>query len=392
MTMNGNCKAKMMPKPTPFSSLLLYTCLFLILHCHPVIGFIRKFQTTTTRAPPLSLSASPTPIPASGWPEKFPAKEHCSKCGLCETKFVSQVTNVCAFLNEGMARIDDLEEVVHFRKRHADISMAWSDNTPKKNTEADEGRFGVLHQPMMLARGVGIPEAQWAGCVTGIALAMLESQMVDAVVCIANKNNNNSSWSSPEPIVAKTREDVLRGRGVKPALAPSLRVLDEIQHDESIRKLLFCGVGCAVQAFRSIQDQLGLEQVYVLGTNCADNSPTPEAAQNLFKLEFNSTLPTFEAMNLCKISVCISRPMTITMSTFENPTLRFQEPLPRNPLLPRVWHVLIIPMLLPMLWWDTWRHLCNTILAWIHRSKPLPFAMHEELKWCKLLYIPTSCN
>lgn len=33
-------------------------------------------------------------------------------------------------------------------------------------------------------------------------------------------------------------------------------------------------------AFRAIQDELNLKAVYVLGTNCADNSPTPEAAQN----------------------------------------------------------------------------------------------------------------
>ena len=64
------------------------------------------------------------------------------------------------------------------------------------------------------------------------------------------------------------------------ALAPSLRVLDEIQKDTSITRLLFCGVGCAVQAFRAVQSQLGLDEVYVIGTNCADNSPTPEAARN----------------------------------------------------------------------------------------------------------------
>jgi hypothetical protein len=71
---------------------------------------------------------------------------------------------------------------------------------------------------------------------------------------------------------------VKRGRGVKPALAPSLRVLDEIRRDKSIRRLLFCGVGCAVQAFRAIQNDLSLDEVYVLGTNCADNSPNPQAA------------------------------------------------------------------------------------------------------------------
>ena len=35
---------------------------------------------------------------------------------------------------------------------------------------------------------------------------------------------------------------------------------------------------CPSTAFRAVQDDLGLEEVYVLGTNCADNSPTPEAA------------------------------------------------------------------------------------------------------------------
>lgn len=36
-------------------------------------------------------------------------------------------------------------------------------------------------------------------------------------------------------------------------------------------------------AFRKVQDELGLEEVYVLGTNCADNSPTPEAAENFIR-------------------------------------------------------------------------------------------------------------
>ena len=195
------------------------------------------------------------PIDPSGWPDKFPAKEHCSKCGLCETSFVSQVKEACAFLGEGMARMDAMEEKVHGRRRALD-SMVWSTSSSLSSSEqkdqsqtgeAEEARFGVLHQPVMLAKGLNIAGAQWTGCVTGIALSMLESGMVDAVVCIANDDSDGTSWSSSEPIVAKTSTEVLRGRGVKPALAPSLRVLDDIQKDDSIRKLLFCGVGCAVQ-------------------------------------------------------------------------------------------------------------------------------------------------
>jgi coenzyme F420-reducing hydrogenase beta subunit len=155
-------------------------------------------------------------------------------------------------LDEGMGRLDKMEEQVHGRTRNLS-DIVWSSSEGGSggvSGVAEEARFGVLHKPIMLAQGVGIPNAQWTGCVTGIALSMLESGMVDAVVCIANKDNGE--WSSPEPILAKTPEDVLRGRGVKPALAPSLNVLDKIRNDKSIKKLLFCGVGCAVQGTYSV--------------------------------------------------------------------------------------------------------------------------------------------
>mmetsp|Transcript_11416 Transcript_11416/g.28850 ORF Transcript_11416/g.28850 Transcript_11416/m.28850 type:complete len:510 (+) Transcript_11416:160-1689(+) len=220
------------------------------------------------------------PMDPEFWPDRYPAKELCSKCGLCDTSFIAEVNNACAFIGPGMARIDEKEKVVHGRRRDPNsLSESFSPST------TDEARFGVLHEPVRLAKGNKIAEAQWTGVVTGIALSMLEGGHVDAVVCIANSASSDSStnFGSPEPILARTAEDVLRGRGVKPALAPSLRVLDEIENDPSIRRLLFCGVGCAVQAFRAIQDDLGLDEVYVLGTNCADNSPTPEAARTFIR-------------------------------------------------------------------------------------------------------------
>lgn len=178
--------------------------------------------------------------------------------------------------------IDGLEATVHGRKRNVN-DMVWDGSTNANVKEADEARFGVMQHPMILARGK-IPNSQWTGCITSIAVSMLESGMVDAVVCIASKDNDlKDGWSNPEPILAQTVEEVLRGRGVKPALAPSLRVLDELKESSDIKKLLFCGVGCAVQAFRAIQHTLQLDEVYVLGTNCADNSPTPEDAREFLR-------------------------------------------------------------------------------------------------------------
>lgn len=206
---------------------------------------------------------APRPIDPSDWPDRFPAKEHCSKCGLCETSFVSHVKDACAFLGEGMSRMDHAEIQVHGRPRDL-TTMEWSNknnNNQKRKSpsQAEEARFGVMYEPMRLAKGVKISDAQWTGVVTSIALSMIDSGMVDAVVCIASANDredkekdmssvpSKQKWSYPEPILARTAEDVLKGRGVKPALAPSLKVLDEIQKDPSIQKLLFCGVGCAVQ-------------------------------------------------------------------------------------------------------------------------------------------------
>ena len=101
-------------------------------------------------------------------------------------------------------------------------------------------QIGVQYEPMQLVKGT-CEDAQWTGTVTSIAISMLESGKVDAVVCIASGggDNQDGGWSEPEPILAKTVTDVLRGRGVKPALAPSLRVLDEIRDDEGIKRLLF---------------------------------------------------------------------------------------------------------------------------------------------------------
>lgn len=256
------------------------------------------------------------PLTSNDWAmNKFPAKEYCSKCGLCETSYIQNVTDACAFLHNnqlGMGQLNVLEKQVHGKSRNVH-DMVWAgkgnnnnnllsveqisnknDNSNKKNINvmidrdsniAEEGRFGVLFEPIQLVKGIQMDNSQWTGVVTSIAIAMLETKQVDAVICIANRDRNDqsSSWSTPEPIIAKTVQDVLRGRGVKPSLAPSLRILDELKNDKSIKRLLFCGVGCSVQALRVIEKDLQLQELYVLGTNCVDNSPSPNAAEKFIR-------------------------------------------------------------------------------------------------------------
>ena len=166
-----------------------------------------------------------------------------------------------------------------------------------------------------------VPGAQWTGIVTQIAIEMLESGQVEAVVCVQSDESDrftprpvggdcfSSCWAF-QPIsvclpksmlpqmVARCKEDILKARGVKPTLSPNLDTLATVEALD-VKRLLFIGVGCQVlllaqqlseapsrghaltlapvrvqvQALRAVEPHLNLEALYVLGTNCVDNGP-----------------------------------------------------------------------------------------------------------------------
>ena len=165
------------------------------------------------------------------WPAAFPAKDLCSNCGLCVTDVgIASVTEACAFIGDGMSRAEALEPRVHGRGRRYSAE------------DLDEAHFGVFRE-MVLARGA-VAGAQWTGVATGIAQSWLEAGAVDAVVVAGG--SDAGGFGSPEAVLCRTVDDVLRGRRVKPSLCPSLSVRDDVARDASITRLLFCGVGCAV--------------------------------------------------------------------------------------------------------------------------------------------------
>ena len=179
-----------------------------------------------------------------------PAKELCSECGLCDTHYVHYVKTACAFLNQ---QIPVLETQTHGRSRDLD--------------KEDDLYFGV-HQQMMAARKIEpIPGAQWTGIVSTIAIEMLEQGIVEGVVCVQNTAEDRFQ---PMPIIARSREEILAARVNKPTLSPNLSILEQIA-ESGLKKLLVIGVGCQIQALRAVEKELGLEQLYVLGTPCTDN-------------------------------------------------------------------------------------------------------------------------
>ncbi|KAF1898749.1 hypothetical protein Lal_00000651 [Lupinus albus] len=223
------------------------------------------------------------PIPPGG---TYPAKDHCSQCGLCDTYYIAHVKNACAFLGDGMSRIERLEPVVHGRGRKTDT--------------LDETYLGV-HEELLYARKINPVEgAQWTGIVTTIAIEMLKSGMVEAVVCVQSDPDDRLA---PRPVLARTPEEVLAAKGVKPTLSPNLDTLALVElqilyayeatyilekdykkasnrTDQGCRRQTSSFLWCrlpgsriisSIAALRSVERYLNLDKLYVLGTNCVDN-------------------------------------------------------------------------------------------------------------------------
>jgi coenzyme F420 hydrogenase subunit beta len=179
-----------------------------------------------------------------------PAKDLCSDCGLCDTRWVAYVRKACAFLEQ---RFEAMEIAAHGRSRDLD--------------QEDELYFGV-QQRMLTARLLKpIEGAQWTGIVSQIGVRALETGLVDAVLCVGQSPEDRFT---PVPRLARTPQEVLEARVNKPTLSPNLEVLEQLPAS-GIKRLLAIGVGCQVQALRAVQATLPLDQLYVLGLPCVDN-------------------------------------------------------------------------------------------------------------------------
>ena len=180
----------------------------------------------------------------------YPAKDLCSQCGLCDSRWVAYVRQACAFLNQ---QFEAMEERVHGRSRDL-------------NNE-DELYFGVSQRMLSARLRQPIEGAQWTGIVSRIGVRALETGLVDAVLCVGQSPDDRFT---PVPVLARTPEEVLAARVNKPTLSPNLEVLEQLP-GSGIRRLMAIGVGCQIQALRAVEATMPLEQLYVLGLPCVDN-------------------------------------------------------------------------------------------------------------------------
>ncbi len=189
-----------------------------------------------------------------------PHRRLCTDCGLSRSAEPQRCGQACQFIQPDYPA---LERRLHGRAR-GEGQLAVS----------DELFFGP-HQAMYSARlrqpAVG---AQWTGITTRLAERLLEEGRVDAVIAMAPHPEDR--WR-PMPVIITRAEDMARCRGMRMGYAPLLELVEPALA-QGYKRLAVIGIPCQIYALRAIQPQLereqGLQELFVIGTPCSDNTST----------------------------------------------------------------------------------------------------------------------
>ena len=181
----------------------------------------------------------------------------CSDCGLCDSHLKPLMAETCVFVRN---HSEALEQRLFGRNRR----------------DGDELRFGVYRSMHIARMRRPLAGAQWSGMVTTLAARLLERGEVEAVITAAAVPGTRFA---PQPVLARTPQEVLASAGNKPALSPNLALLDQVRA-AGVRRLGFIGTGCQVHMLRAAQPrleaELGLEHLDVIGIPCSDNVAYPD--------------------------------------------------------------------------------------------------------------------
>lgn len=135
---------------------------------------------------------------------------------------------------------------------------------------SDERFFGVHHAMYRAWLTPNRPGAQWSGLTTRIAERLLEAGAVDAVLCVGPTPGD--PWR-PRPMLVTRAADMAACRGMRMGYAPLLALLEPARA-AGHRRIAVVGIPCQVHALRAIEQELGFDEITVIGTPCSDNTTT----------------------------------------------------------------------------------------------------------------------
>lgn len=164
----------------------------------------------------------------------------------------------------------------------------------RDDLQPDETGFGVFRR--MLRARLTPPKdgAQWTGIASRIGERLLETGAVEAVLTVAPDPEDR--WK-PRPVIVMRAQDMAGCRGMRMGYSPLVALMEEVAV-RGLKKVALIGIPCQVYAVRALEEEFGLEKLYVIGTPCSDNTTTEnfhtflalldEAPETISYLEFRA--------------------------------------------------------------------------------------------------------
>ncbi|MCU0944025.1 MAG: Coenzyme F420 hydrogenase/dehydrogenase, beta subunit C-terminal domain [Rubritepida sp.] len=182
-----------------------------------------------------------------------PHRALCTDCGVSRLAEPKACATACQFIAPDYP---GMEARVHGRARD-----------PARPDELHFGPFRAIHRARLAAPR---PGAQWTGITTRLAERLLETGEATAVLTVAPEPEDR--WR-PVPVMVTRAEDMAACRGMRMGYAPVLALLEQAAA-AGHRRLAVIGIPCQVYALRALEESLGLEALFVIGTPCSDNTTT----------------------------------------------------------------------------------------------------------------------
>ena len=134
------------------------------------------------------------------------------------------------------------------------------------------------HQEIITAKAADnkvLSKAQDGGIVSAILIYALEENIIDGTIVAGP---GDEPWK-PEPLVATTKKEILKGAGTKYTMCPNLSVIKEATREYGLEKIGTVGTPCQVMGLRKMQTYpLGVRNVVdkialSIGIYCMENFP-----------------------------------------------------------------------------------------------------------------------
>lgn len=178
----------------------------------------------------------------------------CTDCGISRTADPSRCGRACQFIKPDYPK---LETAAHGRQRDPE-------------TQKDELFFGPFKRIVRAALKQPRDGAQWTGITTRLCERLLETGAVDAILAV--KPDPQDRWK-PVPTIVTEAADMEQCRGMRMGYSPLLALLEPAVA-AGHKRIGVVGIPCQVYALRALEQELGIERLYVIGTPCSDNTTT----------------------------------------------------------------------------------------------------------------------